>query len=261
MSTNKSLQYQNGFTLIELAIVLVIIAVLIGSFISTLAIRIETTQIEKTKDELEEIKQALIGYAFTNGYLPCPDCLAIIGCNAAGFRDGVEDRGGVAAADSCSTGNDVGSVPWVTLGLGQGDSWNTHYRYWVDNTYAIDNTVTPNSSFTLSSANGAGLIQEPDYVVDPTGGTLDDMADNIVAVIYSHGKNAYGGLSVEGVILPGIPVANVDEIENTDPNTTFVSRPPTTEEAATAGGEFDDILIWLTEFELKAKMVEAGRLP
>ena len=28
-----------------------------------------------------------------------------------------------------------------------------------------------------------------------------------------------------------------------------------------AGKEFDDIVIWISEFELKAKMVEAGKLP
>ena len=60
---------------------------------------------------------------------------------------------------------------------------------------------------------------------------------------------------------PAIPVANVDELVNTDADSIYVTRPPTTEDATTAGGEFDDILIWLTEYELKAKMVEAGVLP
>jgi len=150
----------------------------------------------------------------------------------------------------------------VTLGLARGDAWNTRYRYWVDNTYAIDNTV-PNSSFTLGppTLNGAGVIQEPDYVVDPTGATLGNLAENVVAVVFSHGKNTFGGRSISDALNPVIPAANVDELENTDNNAAFVKRPPTTVDATTAGGEFDDILIWISEYELKAKMVEAGILP
>jgi hypothetical protein len=63
------------------------------------------------------------------------------------------------------------------------------------------------------------------------------------------------------VILPAIPAANIDEAENTNNDINFVSRPATDVDAATAGGEFDDILIWISEYELKAKMVEAGTLP
>jgi hypothetical protein len=83
-------------------------------------------------------------------------------------------------------------------------------------------------------------------------------------VVISHGKNAYGGISTSSIAKEAIPAANDDEEDNinivvVDDN--FVSRPPTDINAATAGGEFDDILIWIPEFELKAKMVEAGRLP
>jgi len=105
---------------------------------------------------------------------------------------------------------------------------------------------------------------EPDYVTDPTGATLGNLAVNVVAVVFSHGKNTFGGRSVSDGLNPVIPVANVDELENIDNdgvNGIFVECPPTTDDATTAGGEFDDILIWLTEYELKAKMVEAGVLP
>lgn len=260
VAIKKAPQAQVGFTLIELAIVLVIIAVLAGSFIGTLATRIENSRVSDTKDELEEIKQALIGYAYKNKHLPCPDCIGVL-CSPAGFRDGSEDRGENGAdPGQCSVGNLPGTLPWVTLGLGRGDTWNTRYRYWVDSVYA-DDGAGAFSVFALGSQNGAGRIQEPDYVADPTGATLDDLATNVVAVIFSHGKNTFGGRSADDVIQPAIPAANVDEIENTDANGIFVDRPPTPEDAATAGGEFDDILIWMSEFELKAKMVEAGVLP
>jgi hypothetical protein len=53
----------------------------------------------------------------------------------------------------------------------------------------------------------------------------------------------------------------VDELDNTDNNTNFINRPQTSEDTTTDGGAFDDILVWIPEFELKAKMIEAGVLP
>ena len=35
----------------------------------------------------------------------------------------------------------------------------------------------------------------------------------------------------------------------------------TDEGVAAAGGAFDDILVWINSYELKAKMVETGALP
>lgn len=243
---------QQGFTLIELAIVLVIVAVLLGSFIGTLTSRVENARITETKTELELIKRHLIGFAYTNHYLPCSDCIDSPCAGGSTELDGIEDRDG----STCSVPNKAATLPWVTLGLGREDAWATRYRYWVDPVYALGG-----GGFTLDSADGDGLIEEPDYVTDPTGATSKPLAERVVAVIYSHGKNTYGGISSGNVELPALPAANVDEKENTDNDAVFHSRPPTAAAATTAGGEFDDIVIWLTEYELKAKMVEAGVLP
>jgi len=40
-----------------------------------------------------------------------------------------------------------------------------------------------------------------------------------------------------------------------------VSRPPSDVGASTPGGEFDDIVFWISDYEIKARMVEAGMLP
>jgi len=243
---------QKGFTLIELAIVLVIVGVLIGSFIGSLTQRIENSRIAETEDQLEEIKTALLGYAYTNGHLPCPDCFSIFpgGCLGGGTaRDGIEDRNGAFCGS-----NSVGTLPWVTLGLAKSDAWGTRYRYWVDPTYS---EAPPGTVFTLTTVS-ATLGQIDERASDDT---IDDLADGIVAVVISHGKNAYGGITTSSIAKEAIPAANVDEGENVDLDSTFISRPPSGVGATTAGGEFDDILTWITEFELKAKMVEAGRLP
>lgn len=234
-----------GFTLIELAIVLVIVGVLIGSFIGTLTTRIENMRVAETRDEMEEIKSAIIGFAYRYGYLPCADCF-VTACNPGFVRDGFEDRtGGV-----CDAGNQVGQVPWKTLGLGQADAWGTHYRYWVEPAFADSAAL-----FSLTTAAN-GSIDTRD-----NADALQTLANNVAVVVFSHGKNKLDGYSIDGVKQGVMPGAHVDETENVNHDNKFVSRPPTAEGAATAGGEFDDIVDWISEFELKAKMVEAGILP
>ena len=253
-----SIQANNGFTLIELAVVLVIIAIMLGSFIGTLSSRIENSRISDTANELEEIKQAMIAFAFVNGYLPCPDCNTVTGnCPAAIVADGIADYDVVA--NRCNEDERAGNVPWVSLGFGRSDLWGTRYRYAVQNEYADSAT-----SFSLDGATGpagSAVIQEPDFVADATGGTPQDLANNVVAIIFSHGKNGYGGISENNVARSAVPVVNIDELENSDNDNVFYTRPATLAGATIAGGEFDDILIWLSEYELKAKMVEVGKLP
>lgn len=244
---------QKGFTLIELAIVLVIVGVLIGSFLGTLGARIDTTKRAESQADLEIIKNALLGYAYSSAgpFLPCP-CKT--NCESGIAGAGLEDRtAGVCDADA--TDGYLGYLPWGTLGLKPSDSWNTLYSYWVDPAFSDDGSGA-GSVFDLADT-GSGQIRTR----SPDGSTTPLVATNAVAVIFTHGKNTYGGLSVDGIARPAIPAANIDEIENTDTNLQFLSRTPTEAGTTTAGGEFDDIVIWISDYELKARMVEIGMLP
>lgn len=246
-------QQQRGFSLIELAIVFIIIGILLGSFIGTFSERIENTRISDTVDELEEIKSAMLAYAFINGFLPCPDCDAVGGgCLAADVGDGVADYN----VTECKENEGAGNVPWVTLGTGRADPWATRYRYSVQNEYA-DSAIP----FTLATVAGTAIIEEPDFIADNTGAMPKNLATSVVAIVFSHGKNSFGGISDGGVARPAIPAANLDELNNTDDNATYYTRSQTSAAAAIAGSEFDDIVRWISEYELKAKMVEAGALP
>ena len=246
---------QSGFTLIELAIVLVIIGALIGSFLGTLGARIDTTRRAETQADLEVIKSAILGYAVSSGgpFLPCPctsDC-DIDTANPAGRENREAD--GTCTADAAA--GYQGYLPWGTLGLKASDSWNTLYSYWVDPAFSDDGSGG-GSVFGLADA-GSGQVRtrSPDGLATPL------VANNVVALVFTHGKNAYGGLSVDGVARPAIPAGNVDENENADTNSAFISRTPTEAGATTAGGEFDDIVFWISDYEIKARMVEAGLLP
>ncbi len=82
-----------------------------------------------------------------------------------------------------------------------------------------------------------------------------------MVVVFSHGKNAYGGLSVDGRARPAIPAANVDELDNNDTNAEFVSRSPTGVESSTPGVELDYIVFWISDYVIKAILVDVGMLP
>lgn len=238
---NKS---QSGFTLIEIAVVLVIVGMLVGSFIGSFSERIDSSNRDATKNELDEIKRALAAFVYSSAgpfSLPCPDTDVP--------PDGISNP---LVGGGCAAGTAVGVFPWVTLGMGRMDSWGAHYSYWVDNSYA--NNVT---GFTLDTdtASSAQVNTRVNNVVSP-------VATNAVAVIFSRGKNGYGGISSEGINRPAIPMpGHSDEMENANANSVFISRHRTDEGAAAVGGAFDDILVWINVFELKAKMVETGKLP
>jgi len=235
-----------GFTLVEIAVVLVIVGILVGSFIGTFSERIDKTKIDNTKQQLNDIKKLLKAYAYSGNaepYLPCPD--------TSTPPDGSEDRtNGV-----CNAGNTVGILPYETLGMGNSDAWGMRYRYWVSSNYS---TNTSDTGLSLTTPDTGATINTR------VGDATRKIVKNAVVVIFSHGKNNLGATSTDGINQPSIPSfgnGHDDEIENIDTNATFMSRPPSVEGSAAVGGIYDDILVWMGSFELKAAMVEAGKLP
>lgn len=270
----------NGFTLIEMAVVLVVVMLLLGGLLVPLATQVEQRRIAETQKSLEEIKEALIGYAAShvdsNGhpYLPCPD--AATGSPLAVINDGQEDR-------DPSTGNCVfttGNLPWVTLGTGATDAWGNRFFYLVSANVATSNATGLNRSFS-SSGNGMMLdimqATPPNDLIRicPFNGctTVQALANNVPAVVISYGKNGYGALNVNSATRnPSPPATNLDEltnIPNSPPPTTVVSRTLTAAQTPCsdppAGGspqcEFDDIVTWLSPNVLFNRMIAAGRLP
>ncbi len=62
----------DGFSLVEMAIVLAIVAMLMAGLLPTLSSQIEQQRRNETRKQLAEIQQALMGFAIMNGRLPCP---------------------------------------------------------------------------------------------------------------------------------------------------------------------------------------------
>lgn len=244
-----------GFTLTELAIVLAIVGFLTGGLLMSLSAQQENRKISDTQQQLNQIVDALLGYAAANGRLPCP---------AAPGATGVEAplNGG-----TCSNPWN-GFLPAVTLGIAPTDSngyaldsWGNPIRYGV--------TTAPGgacgSTYCFATANGiksvwaTGTPPTADLRVCNTASGLSGsgasadcaanttLSSNAVAVIYSRGKNG------------GIAPASADETANGNADRLYVSHSPTSSSAAS--GEFDDLVVWLSPNILFNRMIAAGRLP
>lgn len=232
-----SLRRSSGFSLVELAIVLVIVGLLLGGLLTPLSVQMEQRRLGDTQRALDETREALMGFAIRNGYLPCP---------AISASNGIEHRIGTACAKRS------GYIPWATLGVAKLDAWGRIYRYSVTPAFANSQYM-----FTLGTARDITVAGR-----DPQGrlAALTGMGD-IPAVVLSHGKNGFGAVSDAGVPVAAPTTGNTDERTNAGPaGIAFVSRVPA-ENPAAAGGAFDDVVAWVSPNVLFNRMVAAGTLP
>ena len=230
-----------GFSLIELAMVIVIITLLLGSLLIPLATQIDNRRYSETEKQLAHIREALIGFALAKRHLPCP---------AKSASDGREDRDPAtnACTDSGSGPTRVGFLPWVTLGVTRHDAWDNLFRYSVTPSFANSNS---DSYFALDT-NGDIQIK--------ASSTVNLTNDEIPAIVLSHGKNGYGATSSAGTAQssPGSWTGD-EQVNATSFDQVYVRV--RTENTAAAGGEYDDVVAWVSLNQLFARMVSAGRLP
>lgn len=237
-------QKPSGFTLVELAIGILVISLLLGSILVPLSAQVEQRKVTETQRALDEIRESLIGFALSNGHLPCPDKMGANPAGGTGPNDGLEDVTG----NNCVVAE--GNLPWATLGAPTADSWGNRIRYRVDATFS--QRAPP--VLALNSGSGIEVCADGACAVRLTNTSPNGPA----AIVMSHGKNGFGAMSATNNLQNPAPVS-ADELENTDMDVTFVSRVQTA--VGTTAGEFDDIVAWLPRTVLFNRMVAAGKLP
>jgi len=242
-----------GFSLIELAVVMAIVALLLGSALFTLSAQQDTRNFNETQSRIEQARELLLAFAIVNRRLPCP---------ATAASNGTEAFTGL----NC-TSNYAGFLPARTLGYQHVDpagfaldAWGNRIRYAVSSltwstagsftTAHISGDTTRQWSLANLPADLAICSSTPAVVT----ATVCDAGSNVtangvvVAIVMSTGKNGTGG---------GGTGAN--EARNLDGNQLFVSKTPDPADAAT--GEFDDQMIWIPVSILYSRMIAAGVLP
>ncbi len=152
-----------GFSLIEMAVVLLIIGLLMGGLLPPLSASLTYQKIKLTQQRLEEIKEALLGFAIIHERLPCP----------------ASDRNGIALDMSETDCNKEGYLPWADLGVGRYDAWGNPFRYRVEDEYITTTTIVvpiPSSGLMVKKN-----LQDND---------LTNKSDSrVVAIIFSYGQN------------------------------------------------------------------------
>ncbi len=241
-----------GFSLVELAVALAIIALLLAGALIPLSTQIEVRNAADTQRAMESIREAIVGFAQANGRLPCP-ADGSIAAGAAGA--GTEQIG----LSSCfNVGGTFGVVPWATLGVPETDAWGRRFSYRVapafadkvslatwntikntsgysapppPPTYLPQTTSSPDSPqnqsplcnlTTAPTFSSFALCTLGDIAVFTRGGsttTAVPLGTALPAVIISHGKNGFGAWQTNGTRLNPIPTGN-DEAANVNGNTT-----------------------------------------
>jgi prepilin-type N-terminal cleavage/methylation domain-containing protein len=278
-------RYESGFTLIEIAIVLLIVTILLGYTVALFPVQQEIKQYRQVEEEIKEIIGQLIGFAQINGRLPCPDTSGDINeTGISGVIDGQADTddliinatGALAPStdgliDNCKAF--FGFLPSATLGMngdinvdGQlQDPWGEPYRYHISNVTtagfpAID-LVSPNGIRDEGIANTA-----PDIFICTDSNaigletTCKDVGSNqvtggIAAVVISTGKDR--NIAVNRTNNSAIQIENLDDFHDGTNDKLYVSST----RSDVVNAQYDDVVKWLSTNQLFTKMIEADQLP
>lgn len=229
--TDPKLSGQNGFTLLEVAIVLMIMGALLGSVLSPFGANLVERKRKSTSAQLYEIRQALLGFAAAQHRLPCP------------INSGRQPMGDCAL--------EHGYVPSALLGIAGRynadglliDAWGSPYRYSVS---ASDADSDGLADFTTAGEmRDVGLqYLAPEFEVCNDAAACSYLrANQIPVVLVSEGAANSSG--------------SADELENVDLDARFVSRDVDQQ----GDDQFDDIVVWLSESILYTELLKAAVLP
>lgn len=235
-------QNNQGFTLVEVAIALVIVGLLMAGGMSLLSSSSDVARYKATQNSLNEIKQALQGYYVLNQRLPCPDTDVI---NAEGF--GLENpvNGGVCTST-------VGWLPHLTLGVGGGgDAWGERFKYVVtSDTSSFFTTKAPNCTYTRPAASATTIT-----INDLAGQPVAQFAGFAVISTGKNGRQTNSGMSGAFTDDGGCAALNERERENCNAGLTLRSGTPMSDGNTVV---FDDMLVWMGDMQLINQLVKAG---
>jgi prepilin-type N-terminal cleavage/methylation domain-containing protein len=273
-----------GFTLIELAVVLGIVALILVTLLPSLRTTIESRRYVDTRQLIENAKEALIGYAQINGRLPCPATSTSVGKEKIKAGSSAEVPQTPVATDTygeCEVWD--GFLPAATLGLGSNTETGLMLDGWATPAsqlrYALTHAVQTNVSgvafqyypYTLRGGikrraqdSGSGLAQvageaDLDICAPVAAHTLGSacatvIATRVPAVVWSIAANAPTDVAQLSVI----------ERENLNGDSRFMSSVPLAAPGLTNALDpsgFDDVVGWLSSNVLFARLIQAGQLP
>lgn len=236
-----------GFTLIEMAIVLVVIGLILSGGLLAVSPILQSSKVSETNSRMDRIEQALILHAIRFSCLPCPapNVNSYTGTDpgqasdTGGAYNNTTGGNSAGCANSTCT-NTHGIVPWVNLGLSEADVIDG-FGYRID--YALTNATT--SPGDLQRANGA-IRDGKSYptgslVVNNTAGT--QITDKAAYVLISHGPDHSLGFAIGTGTQSINPTNSTNEKLNDGTGANYVQGSPI---STSDTNHFDDIVRWRT---------------
>ena len=256
-----------GFTLVELAVVIVIIGLLATMGLSALNVQQANAAVSATKKNQDTIEDALIGYLGRNKRLPCP------AVDISGGSD-TTARNMANPPSNCIT--NWGLVPYVELGLPKSvavDGWGNFFTYAVSPQWTASlNTINPSAGdITNIAANAFNVGNSGTITVDTrANGIQSTLTTSAVVALISSGLNGSGAYTSKGTQNVAPLSSSTDESNNALPQPALplknVPLPPSfyqrdfTDNAAPTGGAFDDIVLWFSPGDLVNPLIKDGSI-
>ena len=281
----RLLSPQSGFSLIELAIVVLLASILLTMGIGAFSAQQASAEYSSTLKKQEYIKDALVSYLRTNRRLPCPETTGLPGTAPVTMLGREARSNGTPPDPAFPCSSYVGSLPWLDLGLAKDialDGYGNFFTYYVASAAADldpDWTRTANpgtvTGFSVGSPGRFAITQNGvTTAVDTLFNPLPALA---VIVLVSHGKNGNGAITEKGT--RNIDSVNASELANQPPTAVALAQAWSPQQApylalnmlapavtktligsAVAGVAYDDIVLVLRPFDLLTPLIKDGAM-
>jgi prepilin-type N-terminal cleavage/methylation domain-containing protein len=264
-----------GFTLVEVAIAMVILGLVLTGLVVALSQQIQQRHLLDTRTTLQQANEAIVAFVVANARLPCP---------AVAASNGLES---LSAPGQCSAA--AGFLPAVTLGLSNLDGNGLLNDGWADGSvrdtagvldyprslrYAVAllaGTAQPfalttaslggasraNVGATLAANNGLFVCRSSAGIVaagNRCGNNANSLALNAVAVLWSQGQTGNDALGNSADETQNASQLNAPAVPRT-----FIMRDTTA--AGAAAGRFDDLVSWVAWGAMADKLMLAWQVP
>ena len=247
-----------GFSLIEMAMVLAIIGLVMGSVLALTKTLTTSSRLTSTITKESIIKAALINFIAINNRLPYPADPTAITTSTAGT-----EASGLSPFGSVPNKVVTGLVPWSALGLTQDAATDGYYNLF---TYQVSLTATQTVAVTAAASGKQTIsgLEGAIKILNSAGGTqINDCTPagftynpcSAVTVIISYGQSGYGAYTANGSGLKNpVPSGYTDETENANGNNIFVMK----DASISTTNPFDDIVLPLNANNLLSPLITNG---
>ncbi|NBX03525.1 MAG: WD40 repeat domain-containing protein [Alphaproteobacteria bacterium] len=231
-----SRKYITAFTLLELSIVIVIIAVITAmGVVSTQGIT-EAAKRAATENKMDVIEKALMDFRTVNGRLPCPADITIAN-GGANYGEEATTANPYSLSDDYCIYARLGTIPVKALGLPDEymvDGWGNRFTYNMQGyrSTAILNTVRLDTIYPVSDS----------IMVNDAAGAARSSA--VLYTLISHGPNGYEAYTTSGT-------QNPLSTNGEEQATAFRSAGPPVQKDATS--VFDDIVRYKEHWQMQTE--------